>query len=408
MKKCKLLIWACLFLPFAAFSQGGVNFRDLTFGQALEAAEKEGKLVFMDCYTSWCAPCKVMLSKVFTREEAGKYFNPRFVSVKFDMEKGEGVELAERFGVHSYPTFLLIRPDGNVQHRLIGASGLEEFIARVDKGLNEATSLWLLDSLSKEGNLTKEQLAAYHAALMEAGERKKATWVFGELWGRLTDEEKTSPKYWTLYEDPACTIGSPAFDFLLSRLDEVRENVGWEHVDDFLTKTYRQCVNDYIMGYDDENSPSIEILQKQVPELGVPEQEELERLLKLGGLVVNRQADSLASLIEREISGLTPSALKMYAFAFRTISWGKNGPVPDNYGELGSGLVKLTVDKMRKEAETITAPDLRDYLLSVISFKGNIEEEDRRWLIGLSEKIVSQDSTLDAAKFVRFNMKRLK
>lgn len=408
MKKCKLLILACLFLPFTSFSQEGVNFRDLTFTQALEVAEKEGKLVFMDCYTSWCAPCKVMLSKVFMCEKAGEYFNPRFVSVKFDMEKGEGVKLAERFGVHSYPTFLLIRPDGSVQHRLIGASGLEKFIVRVDKGLNEATSLWFLDSIAKEGNLTKEQLAAYHASLMEAGEREKAVQVFGELWGLLTDEEKVSLKYWALYESPACVIGSPAFDFLISRLGEVRENVGREHVDKFLTRAYRQCIDGYIMGYNNESFPSMEVLQKQVPVLGVPKQEGLKRSLKLAGWVVNRQADSLAFLIEGEMPQLTPSALKVYAFAFRTISWGKNGPIPDNYGELGTDLVKLTVNKMRLEVETMTALDLQDYLLSVMSFKGNIEEEDRRWLIGLSRKIVSQDSISDAAKFLKLNMKRLK
>ena len=118
-----LLAWS------ASMAQEGVNFRDITFEEALKQAKSENKLVFMDCYTSWCGPCKNMADKVFPQKAAGDYFNPRFVCVKYDMEKGAGVELAKKFEVHAYPTFLMIRPDGSVQHRLVGGDGLEAFIA---------------------------------------------------------------------------------------------------------------------------------------------------------------------------------------------------------------------------------------------------------------------------------------
>ena len=57
----------------------GVEFRDLTYRQALEHAREENKLVFMDCYTSWCGPCKNMLNNVFTLSEAGEFMNAAFV-----------------------------------------------------------------------------------------------------------------------------------------------------------------------------------------------------------------------------------------------------------------------------------------------------------------------------------------
>ena len=46
--------------------------------------------VFMDCYTSWCGPCKMMIQDVFSQEDVGQFMNTRFVNVKLDMEKGEG------------------------------------------------------------------------------------------------------------------------------------------------------------------------------------------------------------------------------------------------------------------------------------------------------------------------------
>ena len=66
-----LLAWS------ASMAQEGVNFRDITFEEALKQAKSENKLVFMDCYTSWCGPCKNMADKVFPQKAAGDYFNPR-------------------------------------------------------------------------------------------------------------------------------------------------------------------------------------------------------------------------------------------------------------------------------------------------------------------------------------------
>ncbi len=88
-------IWLlCLLAWGASSAQDGVNFRDITLEEALRQAKAENKLVFMDCYTSWCGPCKNMTEKIFPQKAAGDYFNPRFVCVKYDLEKGAGKELA--------------------------------------------------------------------------------------------------------------------------------------------------------------------------------------------------------------------------------------------------------------------------------------------------------------------------
>ena len=45
--------------------------------------------------------------------------NPKFICVKYDMEKGEGPELAKKFGVRAYPTFVILNTDGTVRLSLI-------------------------------------------------------------------------------------------------------------------------------------------------------------------------------------------------------------------------------------------------------------------------------------------------
>ena len=57
----------CQCVALAGFAQG-VEFRDISFAGALKAAKAENKTVFMDCYTSWCGPCKNMADKVFPQK----------------------------------------------------------------------------------------------------------------------------------------------------------------------------------------------------------------------------------------------------------------------------------------------------------------------------------------------------
>lgn len=125
------ILVAIITLPLAA----QINFREYSFAKALEAAKAEKKLVFMDCYTSWCGPCKLMASREFVKGKAGDYFNPRFVSVKIDMEKGEGVELRKKYDVNAYPTLLVLNAQGELLCRHAGYLSVEELIDFAEDGM---------------------------------------------------------------------------------------------------------------------------------------------------------------------------------------------------------------------------------------------------------------------------------
>ena len=103
-------------LPLSSFAQG-VDFKSLTMKEAQAVAEKEKKMIFIDFYTTWCGPCKMMSSEVFTQDQVGEYFNRTFVNLKVDAEKGEGVELAKKYQVKAYPTFVVLRADGTEVYR---------------------------------------------------------------------------------------------------------------------------------------------------------------------------------------------------------------------------------------------------------------------------------------------------
>ena len=92
------------------------NFRHISFADALKAAKAEKKLVFVDFYTSWCGPCKMMARDIFPQKKVGDFMNERFVCVKYDAEKEE-LELVKKSQVKAYPTFVIFDADGNEINR---------------------------------------------------------------------------------------------------------------------------------------------------------------------------------------------------------------------------------------------------------------------------------------------------
>ena len=138
----KMILSALMMLTaFVAYAQSeGVNFVEgKTLYEVLQMGKQQNKLVFVDCYTTWCGPCKMMANREFPKKEAGDYFNAKFVNAKFDMEAGEGPQIAEKYQVQAYPTFLILNAEGELVHRVVGADEITNFIKMVDEGLSGKT-----------------------------------------------------------------------------------------------------------------------------------------------------------------------------------------------------------------------------------------------------------------------------
>jgi thioredoxin-related protein len=123
----KLAILSSLFIGAIAFAQG-IKFEDTNFATVLAKAKKENKLVFIDAYASWCGPCKLMVKNIFPLKTVGDYYNSHFVSAKIDMEKGEGIDLAKKYNVKAFPTYLFVDGNGEVVHRTLGYVEENDFI----------------------------------------------------------------------------------------------------------------------------------------------------------------------------------------------------------------------------------------------------------------------------------------
>lgn len=226
MKKI-LSVFVGLLCSLALFAQ--TNFQELSLEKAREKAKAENKPVFLDCYTSWCGPCKMMANEVFSLEAAGDYFNKNFVCVKTDMEKGEGPAIGKQYGVDAYPTFLIINSDGKLMHKIVGAMSLKELIENVECGL-QANSIAEYEASYQAGKLDLAEQMVYWRLLSISGEVAKAQTVGDELWGKLSEKDKLNSTYWPLLRSRATAIEGEEMKFVCANRDYFEKEVGKEEV----------------------------------------------------------------------------------------------------------------------------------------------------------------------------------
>jgi len=137
----KKMIFAFFLIGIAVASQAqSINW--VTFEEALELQKKKPKKIFMDVYTDWCGPCKMLDKQTFGNADVIKYINENYYAVKFNAEGNETInyqgqtftnpnyvegktrnsvhQLTRALGVGAYPTMLFFDETGKLIYPLRG------------------------------------------------------------------------------------------------------------------------------------------------------------------------------------------------------------------------------------------------------------------------------------------------
>jgi thioredoxin-related protein len=179
-----------------AFAQG-IDFvpEDAKWQDILAKAKAENKVVFVDAYTTWCGPCKVMAKNIFPLKEVGDVFNAKFVNAKIDMEKGEGLDIAKKYNIRAYPTYIFVNGDGELVHKGLGSMPAPKFIEVGNAAADPERQFFTQKKKYEAGNNSQEFLKKFSTACREIQESKLAeevanTYLKGEKdW--LTQENMT-------------------------------------------------------------------------------------------------------------------------------------------------------------------------------------------------------------------------
>ena len=122
----------------------------MTLSQALEAQKLNPKPIFIDFYTSWCGPCKMLDQQTFNVSSVAAHLNRFFYPVKFNAEGNEEVmfdnkkyknpnydpakaktrnskhEFVADLNVKGYPSMFIIDSNGKVKQKFVGFRPADE------------------------------------------------------------------------------------------------------------------------------------------------------------------------------------------------------------------------------------------------------------------------------------------
>lgn len=137
-----ILILSCIYsyialgqaIPYAPAAKG-IHFEHGTWSEIQQKAKSEHKGIFIDCFTSWCGPCKWMAANVFTDDTVGLLHNNNYINFKQDMEKGEGPGLSGQFGIYAYPTMIYFDENSRILNKQVGGLPVPEFIKKSAEAL---------------------------------------------------------------------------------------------------------------------------------------------------------------------------------------------------------------------------------------------------------------------------------
>ncbi|HJA15839.1 MAG TPA: thioredoxin family protein [Candidatus Butyricimonas faecavium] len=246
MKRLILFTLLIITVITGAMAQNrSINFEQTKeWKKVLKKAKKEKKLVFVDCYTSWCGPCKMLAKNVFTNDEVADFFNTHFVNVKFDMEKDtDGVMLKKQFDVHFFPTLVFVDPvSGEVLHRLVGAGKPDWLIAGAKLAMDPDNNLRNLMKRYENGERGAVFIRNYAEALFSAYSRDEAARVACEYLDVLPVDSLIVPENWEMIR----LVVSNPLSSVLKRIMAEREKfyavIGQKEVDAKLEKVIYSAV----------------------------------------------------------------------------------------------------------------------------------------------------------------------
>ncbi len=235
MKKLAILF---AIVPSILFAQDkGIRFEHgLTWQQVQAKAKAEHKYIFMDCFTTWCGPCRFMSATVFTLQQVGDPINAQFVSVAVQLDTTaadnaevkswyqSGHNIAQQYKVRAYPTYLIFDFNGKIVHRFVGASDAPAFLDKATTALNPQKQYYTLLDKYKAGKNDTAFLYSMALSALDAYDIETANEVANKYLAAQKDlYTKTNIDFVSKFTNSSKDKG---FEMILNHADKVDAILG--------------------------------------------------------------------------------------------------------------------------------------------------------------------------------------
>jgi len=146
----KILFTLLLFVGSLSAVQAQ-EIRWMSLDDALLAQKRVAKPIFMDVYTDWCGPCKMLDKNTFQSPDVAAYVNANYYAVKFNAEGNSEVnykgqkyknpnfdpkrtgrnsvhEFTMLLRVQGYPSMFIIDSKGELKEPIVGYRTPEQLL----------------------------------------------------------------------------------------------------------------------------------------------------------------------------------------------------------------------------------------------------------------------------------------
>ena len=137
----KRMMGTFFILVVAIAAHGEIRFLRGPLSEAIKRSDTEKKPVMIDFITDWCRWCDTLDARTYSDPAVSGYVNEHVVPIKIDAEKGEGIDIAKKYGVAAYPTIVFIRSNGEEIDRILGYVQADPFLKTVTDYVNGRNTL---------------------------------------------------------------------------------------------------------------------------------------------------------------------------------------------------------------------------------------------------------------------------
>ncbi|WP_343692851.1 thioredoxin family protein [Chitinophaga sp.] len=313
----KQLIYFILFIhaffPLTAQNRE-IAFEHDALSTLLERAGREHKLVFVDCYTTWCGPCKAMAATVFKQDTVADFFNSQLISLKIDMEKGEGPDMAKKYRILAYPSYLLLNEKGEMVYKFIGAMPAKEFLKRVSEGMDPGNRIASVFRRYEAGDRSPGLMREYIVLSLANREVKQGNLLNEEYMRSLTAKEKLLPENWFLfgenkYARDLSDMHSPNFNYLVEHWKEFAAAKGLDSVNSKISAVFFNLTSYCLRGYYQKNigykKDDFGIYRKQIKNTRVPDKKDLLVMMDMAEAACLRDTMRVTNLLADHITSFS-------------------------------------------------------------------------------------------------------
>ena len=126
----------------------------LTLNEALTLQKKDPKPIFMDVYTPWCGPCKMLDNQTFKNKAFEEFIAKNYYTVKFNAEGNPKItynakqysnpeykegqkgrngthQFADFLNLEGYPTMIIFDRKGAIAKSIVGFRTAEQLLSEI-------------------------------------------------------------------------------------------------------------------------------------------------------------------------------------------------------------------------------------------------------------------------------------